>query len=140
MGSHLITARQSSSHFSASEKDLLSNLMEEFSNALEEKTTDNMTVKKKEDSLGVLCDRFNGSSAIKEKRDTDEDGLEKLKSQKGYVRGEEGLLQTRGWPPSKGIGNRSQKICKMIPQQFALLRKPYDDDGQLNSTIFSKHK
>ena len=42
--------------------------------------------------------------------------------------------------PSKGIDPITQKICEMIPQQFAPLHNPYDDDGQLNPPIFRKHK
>ena len=34
----------------------------------------------------------------------------------------------------------TQKIYEMIPQQFAAFHNPYDDDGQLDPPIFSKHK
>ncbi|KAK6310136.1 hypothetical protein J4Q44_G00200170 [Coregonus suidteri] len=82
-------ARQRSSNFSAYVKNILSELMEEFSNVLEDKKTDNTTVKKKEDTWAILCNRFHGSTRIKERPKSDEGVLEKLKreSQKGCGRG-----------------------------------------------------
>jgi hypothetical protein len=44
--------------------------MEEFSTVLEDKKIDNTTVKKKLDTWAILCDKCNGSTQVKEKRDT----------------------------------------------------------------------
>ena len=53
---------------------------------------------------------------------------------------EASAISDRRGPPSKRIDPLSQKIWEMVPQQFAPLLYPYDDDGQLGPPIFSKHK
>jgi hypothetical protein len=66
----------------------------------------------------------------------------KAKAKRDVAEERRGLFQTgAGWgPPSKGIDPITQKICEMIPQQFAPLHNPYDIGGQLDPPIFSKHK
>ncbi|XP_035612241.1 SUMO-conjugating enzyme UBC9-A isoform X1 [Oncorhynchus keta] len=62
----------------------------------------------------------------------------KAKVRKDTAEVRRGLFQTGpgGGPPSKGINPIAQKICEMIPQQFAPLHIPYDDDGQFDQPIF----
>ncbi|KAK6306141.1 hypothetical protein J4Q44_G00230660 [Coregonus suidteri] len=59
-----------------------------------------------------------------------------VKAKKDAAEERRGQFQTGGGPPFKGTDPLSQKICEMIPQQFAPLLNPYDDDGQLDPPIF----
>ncbi len=58
-----------SSNFTSHEKKLLYQLMEQYGTIIEDKKTDNMTIKKKEDAWVQLTADFNASVGIKDKRD-----------------------------------------------------------------------
>lgn len=64
----------------------------------------------------------------------------KSKVKKDAAEERRGPFQTGAGPPSMEIDPTTQKIYKMIPQQFAPLHNPYDDDRQLDPPILCKHK
>lgn len=129
-------ARQRSSNFSSFEKNLLTELMEQYGQIIEDKKTDNSTVKKKDTAWQQLADSFNGSTGLKEKRDVVQlkacwkNLKTKAKKDAATVRRE--MFITGGGPPPKKDDSLAEKINSLIPQQMEPLQNPYDDDGILD--------
>uniref|UniRef100_A0A671MXY2 Myb/SANT-like DNA-binding domain-containing protein n=1 Tax=Sinocyclocheilus anshuiensis TaxID=1608454 RepID=A0A671MXY2_9TELE len=128
-----------SSNFTSHEKKLYQ-LMEQYGTIIEDNKTDNMTIKKKEDTWVQLTADFNASVGIKDKPKAKKDAAQERRD----------TFLTGGGPPTgeidslsqKNYPDLSQKIIQMIPQQITPLCNPFDDNStadQLESPT-SSHK
>uniref|UniRef100_A0A673MUS6 Myb/SANT-like DNA-binding domain-containing protein n=1 Tax=Sinocyclocheilus rhinocerous TaxID=307959 RepID=A0A673MUS6_9TELE len=105
-----------SSNFTSHEKNLLYQLMEQYGTIIEDKKTDNMTIKKKEDAWVQLTADFNASVGIKDKRDVN--SLKacwknlKAKAKKDAAQERRDTFLTGGGPPTGEIDSLSQKLSR----------------------------
>uniref|UniRef100_A0A671KW74 Myb/SANT-like DNA-binding domain-containing protein n=1 Tax=Sinocyclocheilus anshuiensis TaxID=1608454 RepID=A0A671KW74_9TELE len=116
----LLSKRIRSSNFTIHEKKLLYQLMEQYGTINEDKNTDNMTIKKKEDAWVQLTADFNASVGIKDKRDVN--SLKacwknlKAKAKKDTAQERRDTFLTGGGPPTGEIDS-----LKHYEQQFIYL-------------------
>ena len=107
--------------------------MELYGLTIEDKKTDNVTVRKKELAWVELCTMFNGSAGVKYKRDVA--SLKacwknlKAKAKKDASAERRETFLTGGGPPPGTMDPLSQKIIDMMPQQIKPLANVYDDDA-----------
>ncbi len=125
-------------NYSALEKNVLLELVEERKDIIENKKNDGRMIGKKEEAWQDICKIFGSRHGVNKRTVKQLKALWKNmkgKAKKAIATERRERIKTGGGKADDTMDSVSQKINVMMPQQMNSLSNPYDDDADLHGDV-----